>query len=251
MHSDTSTASWDRIADQWVAHADQNDYRLHFLMPLALEMLGDVRGRKVLDLGCGEGGYARELARRGATVKGVDGSQRLVEVARQRAADAGLNIEFACANASRLDGIADGGFDTVLAAMSLMDVEDYPGAVAEACRVLRPGGGLLMSITHPCFTGPVSEWVRDEQGNGSHFKVDRYFQRTAWEDKIAKGFRTSVLRRHRPLEDYMRPLLDLGLQLREFREPVPTKDQLALSRRFWKIQRIPYFLFLRWAKPSA
>jgi len=249
MHPDSSTTSWNGIADQWVSHADQNDYRLHFLLPLTLDLLGEVRGRRVLDLGCGEGGYARELARRGAIVTGIDGSERLVEVARERSTPAGLNIDFFCLNANHLDSLVDASFDAVLAAMSLMDVEDYPGAVAEAHRVLRPGGELLMSITHPCFTGPVSEWVRDEQGNGLHFKVDRYFERAAWEDHIAKGFWTAVVRRHRPLEDYMQALLAAGFRLRDFREPVPTADQMKLSRRFWKIQRIPYFLFMRWSKP--
>lgn len=248
MHSDSSTQSWNSIADQWVAHADQNDYRLHFLMPLALEILGDVRGRNILDLGCGEGGYARELTRRGAQVTGVDGSPRLIEVARERAISSRLDIEFMAANASHLDVLADATFDCVLAAMSLMDVEDYNSSIAEAFRVLRPGGTLLMSITHPCFTAPVSEWVRDEERNGMYFKVDRYFDRTAWEDCIAKGFWQSVLRRHRPLEDYMAAPLRTGFRLVEFREPVPTDEQMKLSPRFWKIQRIPYFLFMRWAK---
>lgn len=100
-HDDSSTRSWDAIADDWVAHADTNDYRIHFLMPLMLAMLGDVRGRKILDLGCGEGAYSRELARRGAQVTGVDGSARLVEVARARAAAEGLDIPYHCANARR------------------------------------------------------------------------------------------------------------------------------------------------------
>lgn len=106
-----------------------------------------------------------------------------------------------------------------------------------------------MSITHPCFTSPVSGWVRDEQRNGLYFTVDRYFDRVAWEDRIAKGFWRSVIRRHRPLEDYMAPPLHVGFQLREFCEPVPTDEQMKLSPRFWKIQRIPYFLFMRWSKP--
>jgi SAM-dependent methyltransferase len=54
-------------------------------MPRLLALLGDVAGKTVLDLGCGEGGYARELARRGAAVTGVDGSARLIQVARERA----------------------------------------------------------------------------------------------------------------------------------------------------------------------
>lgn len=89
-HDDSSTRSWNRIADDWVAHADTNDYRNHFLMPRMLAMLGDVGGKTILDLGCGEGGYARELAWRGARLVCVDGSERLIDVARRRAADAGV-----------------------------------------------------------------------------------------------------------------------------------------------------------------
>src|SRR5438477_13204952 len=84
---DSSTRSWDSIADDWVRHADTNDYRNDLLMPLMLELLADVRGSSILDLGCGEGGYSRELARRGAKVVGVDGSSRLIARARERAPD--------------------------------------------------------------------------------------------------------------------------------------------------------------------
>src|SRR5439155_6742852 len=133
----------------WIAHADANDYRNHYLMPRLLAMLGDVRGRSVLDLGCGEGGYARELSRRGARVTGVDGSARLVDVARERARLEGVDVPFVRANASALDMFEDGAFNLIIAPMSLMDVEDYDGAVAEAWRVLARGGELVMSITHP------------------------------------------------------------------------------------------------------
>src|SRR5438094_148859 len=98
MDDDTSTRSWEGIADDWVAHADTNDYRNHYLMPRMLAMLGDVSGKNILDLGCGEGGYARELARRGANVTAVDGSARLIEIARQRASAEGVDIRFVHAN---------------------------------------------------------------------------------------------------------------------------------------------------------
>src|SRR5215510_14925209 len=140
---DRSIRAWDAVAEDWVAHADENDYRNHVLMPLTLELLGDVRGRLILDMGCGEGGYTRELAARGARVVGVDGSPRLVAVARERAARAGHDIAYECANASVLGPIPSDAFDVVLASMSLMDVEDYKGAVHQAWRVLVPGGSLL------------------------------------------------------------------------------------------------------------
>src|SRR5437764_13532988 len=141
-------------------------------------MLGEVRGRGILDLGCGEGGYAREVARRGADVVGVDASERFIEVARRRAKMENLDIDFICANANALEGIDDSSFEVVVAAMSLMDVEDYDGAVGEVYRALVGGGSLLMSISHPCFTTPVSEWERDPEDRHEllYFKVDHYFE---------------------------------------------------------------------------
>jgi 2-polyprenyl-3-methyl-5-hydroxy-6-metoxy-1,4-benzoquinol methylase len=247
-NDDSSTRSWNNIADDWVAHADTNDYRNLFLFPLTFTLLGDLHGRRVLDLGCGEGGYSREMARRGAKVVAVDGSERLIEVARERARDESLAVESICRNASSMEGIVSESFDLVLASMSLMDVEDYDGAVRECHRVLVRGGDLLMSITHPCFSAPVSEWIRDDQGQPQVFTVDRYFERTAWESIIARDFSRPVLRRHRPLEDYMRAPIESGFILRDFREPQATEDDVKKSRRFTKITRVPYFLFLRWQK---
>ena len=217
-------------------------------MPRMFEMLGDVRGRRVLDLGCGEGGYSRELALRGASIIGVDGSARLIEVARERALAAGVEADFRCANANALESIPDSSLDLVLASMSLMDIEDYSGAVWEVCRVLMAGGELLMSITHPCFSGPTSEWVHDEAGATQYFAVDRYFERSVWDERITQRFRVPVVRRHRPLEDYMGELLKAGLMLREFQEPSATVDDLKSSARFEHLTRIPYFLFMRWTK---
>jgi 2-polyprenyl-3-methyl-5-hydroxy-6-metoxy-1,4-benzoquinol methylase len=240
---DASTRSWNAAADDWVAHADVNDYRNLYLMPRMLARVGDVAGKRVLDLGCGEGGYSRELHRRGASVIGIDGSERLIEVARQRSPAA---VVFLCTNAAALDDVETGSIDVIVAAMSLMDVEDYPSAIGEANRVLRRGGRLHMSITHPCFSAPISQWVRDENGELQHFAVDRYFERVAWESQVAPPFRTTVLRRHRPLEDYLAVPLEQQFVLRDFSEPSVTADELRLSRRFRKLLRIPYFLFLTW-----
>src|ERR1043165_8328054 len=110
LNEDSSTRSWNAIGNRWASHADTNDYRNFFLMPRMLEMVGEVSGRRMLDLGCGEGGYARELTRRGADITGVDGSETLVQIARERAGAEDLNISFICANANRLDGLSDDSF---------------------------------------------------------------------------------------------------------------------------------------------
>src|SRR5438045_4065123 len=141
---DTSTRSWARIAEEWATHADANDYRNVFLIPRTFALLGAVAAKNILDVGCGEGGYTRMLARQGAHVTGIDGSARLVELAKQRAEEEKLTVVYEVRNANSLAGIADESFEIVLAAMSLMDVEDYVGAIAEIYRVLSQGGELLM-----------------------------------------------------------------------------------------------------------
>src|SRR5882757_1696759 len=123
-HDDSSTRSWEAAADDWVAHADASDYQNLFLQPRMFALVGDVSGRRVLDLGCGEGAYSRALAGRGARVTGIDGSPRLIEVARTRAAAAGLAIEYLSANASALESVPSGAFDLVVASMLMMNVED-------------------------------------------------------------------------------------------------------------------------------
>jgi ubiquinone/menaquinone biosynthesis C-methylase UbiE len=205
----------------------------------------------VLDLGCGEGGYARELARRGARVTAVDGSERLIEIARTRAIRDGVNVAHVRSNMSAMDDLPPAAFDLVIASMSLMDAEDYEGAIRETHRVLVPGGELVMSISHPCFSARTSEWVRDADGHPRFFAVDRYFERTPWDDFATHAFRAAVVRRHRPLEDYMGPLLQNDFVLREFREPTVTADDLKKSDRFEHLTRIPYFLFMRWQKSSS
>ena len=245
---DTSTQSWEAIADDWVAHTDANDYRNHFLIPKTLELLGNVNGKRLLDVGCGEGGYSRMLAKRGARVTGLDGSPRLIEVAQRQAIAEGLSIEYLVRNANAMAGIESESSDIVLATMSLMDVEDYEGSILEIHRVLKPKGQLIMSITHPCFSAPVSKWERDSAGNLTQFVVDRYFDSGAWESFITDKFQKPVLRRHRPLQDFINPLISNRFALNGFYEPVPTEEQASKSRRFPRLKRIPYFLFMIWTK---
>src|SRR3954453_14937524 len=249
MSDDSSTRSWEAAADDWIAHADIRDYQNLFLHPRMFRLAGDVAGKRVLEVSSGEGAYSRALAGRGARVTGIDGSRRLVDAARQRAAMTGLDISYQCRNANALEDIDDDAFDVIVASMLMMNVEDYPGAMREACRVLAPGGVLCMSITHPCFSAPVSDWIGGKGRRAQHFAVDRYFERVAWNDRIAPSFRTPTLRRHRPLEDYIGGPLRPGCQLLERQEPRATEAGLRPSSRLEPMTRVPYFLFMRWQKP--
>ena len=233
MNTDSSTTSWNLIAADWANFVETNDYRIHFLIPHTLRFLGPVNGKSILDLGCGDGGYARILSKKGAVVTAIDGSEKLIKIAQEKAGQEGLSITHLVRNANALNGIKTQSFDIVLASMSLMDIEDYEGALVESRRVLRRGGKLLMSILHPCF---------------SERATDNYFDKTPWKEFVAKDFKQKVLFRHMPLKDFINPLLELGFKMQGFYEPMPTQEQMQASSRISRLAKVPMFLFMEWTK---
>lgn len=110
---------------------------------LVLELLGDVNGCRVLDVGCGDGEFALELTRRGAIVTGVDASAAMIDAAKDRAKLHNANITFQVAVAEHLPLPAE-QFDIVTAVTILCFVDDAAPVFGEIGRVLRPGGRLVI-----------------------------------------------------------------------------------------------------------
>jgi SAM-dependent methyltransferase len=157
---------WDDKAAAWAREVRQgHDVAREFLNnPAFLALVGDLRGREVLDAGCGDGYSTRMLARTGAHMTGVDLSARMIALAQAEERRAPLGIRYARASYTDLALFAGATFDAVVSFMALMDGPRFDLAMAECFRVLRPGGRLAFSITHPCFITKGSRWIRDEQG---------------------------------------------------------------------------------------
>ena len=129
-------------------------YQRHFVpaiaTPVSAGLLGtaDLQpGERVLDVACGTGVIARLAAERvGATgaVAGVDLAPDMIDVARATPAPALPSIDWHVGDATSLP-FPDGSYDVVLCQMGLMFMEDRPAAVAEMCRVLAPGGRVVIS----------------------------------------------------------------------------------------------------------
>ena len=131
-----------RLGDAWW-DPDGVIAPLHEINPIRIayfcDALGSLAGKRILELGCGGGLMAEEYARRGALVAGIDRSRPSLRVARQHAASGGLSIDYVGSLAEQLP-FPDGAFDAVVTADTLEHVEDVEQVVAEAARVLRPGG---------------------------------------------------------------------------------------------------------------
>lgn len=110
-----------------------------------VERLGDLRGVKVLDLGCGDGTTAIPAARRGAAVLGIDIARNLVAAGNARAASLGLaNCTFQQGDASDLSDVADDSFDLVVTIFGAMFSPRPFDVAKEMVRVTRPGGRIVM-----------------------------------------------------------------------------------------------------------
>ncbi|MGH3320190.1 MAG: class I SAM-dependent methyltransferase [Streptosporangiaceae bacterium] len=139
--------AWEEQARNWIAWAREPGQDAYWRYSPDFFELVPPPGAGTLDLGCGEGRVARDLAARGHRVTGVDAAPTLLAAARE--ADPGGT--YLLADAADLP-FGDGSFDLVVAYNSLMDISDMPGAVKESARVLRPGGRLCLSVTHPVTT---------------------------------------------------------------------------------------------------
>ncbi|MFP3899556.1 MAG: class I SAM-dependent methyltransferase, partial [Acidimicrobiia bacterium] len=117
--------------------------RIMLVSELLCEAVDLQGGERVLDVACGTGNAALAAARRFADVTGADYQPRLLEIARQRAAAEGLDVDFREADAEALP-FDDASFDAVLSACGAMFAPDQERTASELLRVCRPGGRIGM-----------------------------------------------------------------------------------------------------------
>jgi ubiquinone/menaquinone biosynthesis C-methylase UbiE len=254
---------WNENADAWtrLARAGYDTYRNGFNTPAFFEMLPDVVGRHGLDIGCGEGYNTRLLARRGAKVTAVDISEVFIRHAQKAEAEDALGIDYRVASAVDLP-FPDEHFDFVVAVMSLMDIPETEDVIAEAYRVLAPGGFFQFSISHPCFDTPHRRHVRDATDRVVAMEVGGYFHGvdgaieewifSAAPDEVASRFdKFKTPRFTRTLSRWLNLLLDAGFVLERFGEPYPSDKVVAEHPNLQDAQVIPYFLHIRSRKSTG
>lgn len=189
--------------DEWRRDAAQSNGRE------IAELLGPGEG-PCLDLGCGTGLLFGALAGTGRTVVGLDYSADQLRVARRRSG-----------TVVRGDGavlpFADAAFKTVVTCFISTDVDNFPAVVAEAARVLRPGGVFLFFGAHPCFNGPHIEWLED-----GGVRAHPTYRQPGWHPEApwwGVQVRRRVGMRQHTLAEMLNAFVTAGLGMEHFAEP--------------------------------
>jgi 2-polyprenyl-3-methyl-5-hydroxy-6-metoxy-1,4-benzoquinol methylase len=209
---------WDDNADIWAEHVRHgwDTFREHLNNPAFLKLVGNLKGKTVLDAGCGEGYNTRIFARMGAKMTGIDISPRLIEHARRAEQKEPLGIHYELTSFTDMSILRNESFDTVVSTMALMDSPDFEKAIVEIYRVLPKNGDFFFSISHPCFMTKGFGWVTDRQGNQEKLTVSGYFSKAHWverwqfsqvpEDLKKDVPQFAIPRFPRTLSEYINPL---------------------------------------------
>lgn len=246
------STSWDDVSawyDGWMGQQG-GDYHRQIAIPALLKLLEPNAGETVLDIGAGQGVLAPYLQDAGVDYVGVEASPKLVRRARKRHCQARF-MQGDARSLAKVAGIEKGGFDTAVFLLSIQDMDPLDVVLHNAAWALKPGGRLVILMTHPCFRIPrQSGWGWDEQRKLRLRRIDRYLTALRVPLKPSKRGKGRVTKSfHRPLQAYINGLAACGLLVDRVQE-IPVEDVAQLSNGRLKAgtrasAEIPLFLGIR------
>ena len=221
--------TYNRIGDRFADEVDTRPYNALFERPATLALVGEVAGKHVLDMGCGNGWYSETLRDRGATVVAFDVSETMLYRAKERL---GKTVPLFHQSLDRTyDFARDAEFDLAIAPLCLSYVPDLRPVYREVARVLKPGGAFVFSTHHP-----ANDYSRHSEGD--YHETRLLTERWSWLGEM-QFYR-------RPLQEILDPLWEAGLILERFVEAIPTEEFARLQpESFAKERRSPSFVCLR------
>jgi len=225
--------AYETLAEAFAAVVDTKPHNAYYERPATISLLPEVKGKRVLDAGCGPGVYSEWLIEHGAEVVAVDASPKMVKLAKQRL---GKKADVRQANlAEPLPSLESSSFDLVVSPLVLDYIQDWRSTFAEVYRVLRPSGHFVFSVTHPLF-----DYI--------YFKSNNYFE-TELVSVEWRGFesvRVHMPSFRRPLSEALNPLIEVGFFLERIIEPKPTEEfKNADPKHFEELSRQPCFICIR------
>ncbi len=211
---------WNKVAKFWNEEAGDEgvSHQKLDIDPVLLQIIGDVKNKNILEIGCGNGYLSRLLAKRGAKITAVDISSEFIKIATKREKATPLGIVYLIRNVASLHGLKDSHYDLVISNMCLMDVADIENAIKNISRVIKKNGNFVFSLTHPLHESQ-QQWIiiKDEGKKYLARAIHQYLSCTVkksfWSQK-----KLETPHYHRPLQEYFKYLKEFNFLVRDFRE---------------------------------
>jgi SAM-dependent methyltransferase len=244
--------SWEKSAGWYdgIIGAQGSEIYQRIVIPGALGLLKPARDERVLDLGCGQGVFARALAAKGCEVTGVDASPSLLKRAREYPSRE--PIQYVARDAAHLHGL--GPFDAISAILAVQNMSHLAQVCRATTAVLQPGGRMLWVINHPCFRIPrQTSWGWDAEMKIQYRRLDGYASKLSIPIVMHPGQQKSesTVSFHHGLAELMKFAFAEGLLLAGLEEWVSNKQSEPgpRARAENRARReFPLFLALLWNK---
>ena len=244
--------SWDAVAswyDGWVGE-EGSEFHREVAVPAVLSLLEPCPGEKILDIGSGQGVLAPRIKSAGALYTGVDASPRLIRAAAEHHRESGRFLLGDARDLPSMKELEPASFDAAVFMLSIQDMDPLERVIGSAAWALRPGGRLVVFLTHPAFRVPrQSGWGWDAGRKLQYRRVDRYLTPLPVPMKSLPGHKKPATRSfHRPLSAYVNALSAAGLLVERMVEvPSHKINALGPEEKAADMARreIPLFLGLR------
>ncbi len=206
--------SWGKEAEWYSDHLEEADtYHAKVILPNVERIVGARKGLKILEIGCGEGFIARHLAKTGAEVTACDISRELIDIGKEK----GGNVTYKVSKAEDLEWVTAKSMDTVLAVLTLQNMERIEPVFSGVARVLKSDGRFVFILNHPVFRIPgKTSWGFDEEKYVQYRRSDVYLSQRRIEIDMHPGKKDTksvTYSFHRSLQDYMKALNSAGFSI--------------------------------------
>ncbi len=215
--------SWEGVAYWYDDYLKGEDtYQKKVILPNLLRLLAPQKGEHLLDLACGQGFFAGEVARLGARVTGADIAPELIEQAKKTV----KNAHFYTTPASSLSFADAASFDGGYCILALQNIEDLAAVCKELQRVLKKGARFIVVVNHPAFRVlRRSSWGYDEKEKVQYRRIDGYLSPAKVKIDLHPGVRDSrtTLSYHRSLQDLFKLFTKQGFAVTRLEEWISHK----------------------------
>jgi ubiquinone/menaquinone biosynthesis C-methylase UbiE len=210
--------------------------------PAIKSLISSLEGKSVLDLGCGDGGFAKYCIDNGATnVVGVDISSNMINQARVE--NKHENIKYLCMSIEDLD-LPNENYDLIISSLAIHYIDDYPALLMKVNGLLQKNGEFIFSMEHPIVTArkEMNNWVKDKDGNKLHWALDDYQEEGKREQR---WYMDGVIKYHRTISTLLNGLIEAGFTIKKIIEPQSIPAGIQQMPKIINEKRRPSFIVIK------